>query len=509
MQYCEVCIPSGSIELAATLYLPRLADESPLPVVVLVGGSLSHLRNGGYVEPGRFVPPRTALKRLGERLAVSGYGAISWDKRGYGQTPAGEQPVSFAVETADLIAVMRYLRNQPWCGNIVLLGESAGAYLICRAARQGEAADAYIFLGALGSSVESLFAYNYGKLYNYARANKENWVWAEKNAPLSLEMGKRYGEMLAAARRGVECYLLARGKHKRLFPLVKIREELLDPPLEQFRYIKGPVLLLHGEQDMNVPPGDARLIGEVLGAAGNQQVTCLIIPCVDHSFQIAPADEDLRIRERHTFESFRRPYSEDLYHALLAWLRQVVPTTRQCSNDGLAGVPDGKGVVERTVWDGVKILSNGGDLSSHRGVETLEGRIGPMLSGQGISAHFIEMPSGLYCSEHYHLTESIIFTVRGKWVLASGGHRLVMHPGSLFWFGEGVPTGYEVPFEQPALLLVFKGQANQEAAFRQYLVQMAEQQQKEQSAGRPFRLSLLPDVHPARVFAGLLGWRGE
>ena len=51
------------------------------------------------------------------------------------------------------------------------------------------------------------------------------------------------------------------------------------------------------------------------------------------------------------------------------------------------------------------------------GVVTLEGRIGPLLKGDASQAHFIEMPGDLYCHEHSHPTESLIFTVKGRWVL--------------------------------------------------------------------------------------------
>lgn len=93
--------------------------------------------------------------------------------------------------------------------------------------------------------------------------------------------------------------------------------------------------------------------------------------------------------------------------------------------------------------------------------------------------------------------------MRGRWVLSSGGVRRLMAPGSLFRFGPGVPTGYEVPFDEPAFILIFKGQLFMESdeAFIQYLQGLAGRLVDEQAGGTPFRLTDLPPEHPARVFA--------
>ena len=97
------------------------------------------------------------------------------------------------------------------------------------------------------------------------------------------------------------------------------------------------------------------------------------------------------------------------------------------------------------------------DAQKTAGVATLEGRIGPLILGEGSQAHFIDMQSGLFVAEHPHSTESLIYTVRGQWVLCSAGRRQLMKAGSLFRFAAGTPTGYEVPFDDPALILIFKG----------------------------------------------------
>ncbi len=160
-------------------------------------------------------------------------------------------------------------------------------------------------------------------------------------------------------------------------------------------------------------------------------------------------------------------------------------------------------------WEGIRLIESITD-AKNPGVETLEGRIGPLLKGDGSQAHFIEMPGDLYCHEHSHSTESIIFTVKGRWVLCSGGRRNLMQPGSLFWFKAGTPTGYEVPFAEAAFILIFKVDRDDMDAdgFIEYLQGLRQRLEKSHQEGMTFKMSELPLDHPARIYARGLGAEG-
>ena len=146
-------------------------------------------------------------------------------------------------------------------------------------------------------------------------------------------------------------------------------------------------------------------------------------------------------------------------------------------------------------------------LEGLRGVDTLEGRIGPIISGERGSAHYITMPAGMYCAPHTHPTESIIFTVEGGWVLCSEGRRHVMRAGSTYFMPAHVETGYEVPFQAPATLLIVKSEGTMDAdEFLRYLEGLRERLLERHRAGEPFLLEELPAGHEARVYAESLGW---
>lgn len=166
---------------------------------------------------------------------------------------------------------------------------------------------------------------------------------------------------------------------------------------------------------------------------------------------------------------------------------------------------------KKVCWPGISIVEDVTDDKAHKGINTLEGRIGPLLKGDSSSAHFIEMPGGLFCEEHSHSTESLILTIKGRWVLCSQGHRQLMKPGTLFWFKAGTPTGYEVPFDEPALILIFKGETDEkdDEGFLQYLQGLKQRLEKAHAEGTPFLMNELPFDHPARDFARRLEVEGR
>lgn len=160
---------------------------------------------------------------------------------------------------------------------------------------------------------------------------------------------------------------------------------------------------------------------------------------------------------------------------------------------------DRAGVVE--TQEGIKIIPA---IEAAPGVDTLEGRIGPLLNAQRGGCHFIEVPPGAYMDDHAHPKESLIYTVRGQWVLASRGVRWHMRAGALFWFGDEVPTGYENPFDEPALLLIFKTEERTpgyETGMLARLEGVRSKLEQHHAEGILFAFAELPEDHPAKRFA--------
>lgn len=520
----EIRFSSAGAQVTGTLMFasPDTSKPSagqPTSCVVIVGGTLSHTRDGEMVRAN--VPKRDALARLAHALADRGYASLRYDKVGYGGSRAKEGWTgSYRDEAAVAAAAIRHVRDLKEFSRIIVVGESAGAYLACLAARDGTLANAYVFLGGHCAPGEAIYEYNFATLVRYAESKPERRKWAEQGLRSELALGKHYKEMFAAAAKGEQSFELVDGDYSKTIDLRRRKEELDLPPDELFKHIQVPVLAVAGSKDLNVPSDHAARIVSVLRKSGNHACTCVVIPGTDHNFQRVPADDDVHFRERYTFESFKHEYDRTVYREIAEWLdRTVAKAAPWAGTPKTSRIPEpfaSRGVKQietepktdfapaRTyLAPGIQIIEDIIDKNKTAGVDTLEGRIGPLLLAEDGQAHFIDMPAGMFCEEHPHSTESIIYTVRGSWVLCSNGRRQVMKPGSLFHFAVNTPTGYEVPFAEDAYILILKTKRTtaKEEDFVVYLKGLANRLKKEQEAGVPYLLKELPKDHPALQYA--------
>lgn len=206
---------------------------------------------------------------------------------------------------------------------IIVAGESAGAYYTCIMAKHGTEPFAYALLGALGSTFEEMMSYNYDRVVQYAGLSDANLAWVEDVAVRALATGHHFREMFSHALEGKKNYCMTYKTYSWEVYLPPVREELDAEPLPLFDYLRKPVLILQGDKDMNVPPGDAFLIEERLKRAGNHNVTREIIPNADHNFQIAHPDPEERMRERISLKCLSNPYSDVFYEKLISWLNNI------------------------------------------------------------------------------------------------------------------------------------------------------------------------------------------
>lgn len=144
-------------------------------------------------------------------------------------------------------------------------------------------------------------------------------------------------------------------------------------------------------------------------------------------------------------------------------------------------------------------------ISAQPGVSTIEGDLVPLLSGQHMRSHAIVMHPGQYCDAHPHETESIIFTVSGSWVFCTieDGEqvRVVINAGDIFHFPGGVPTGFETPFDEPAVIFIVKSGNESYDELVTGMEGARDSLLKDSAAGTPFSYRELPTDHPARVYA--------
>ncbi len=141
-------------------------------------------------------------------------------------------------------------------------------------------------------------------------------------------------------------------------------------------------------------------------------------------------------------------------------------------------------------------------LQSASNTFTHEGNFGPLLFGENIRSFYIRLEPGMFLAEHPHPTESLVFTVSGRWVLCSEGKRQVMGAGSTFHFGSNAPTGWEAPFPEGAFLYIVKSYENIDyESYTTDIRNMAGELDQQMQEGMEFYYHQLEPDHPAILFA--------
>jgi hypothetical protein len=323
MKEREIFFDSEGLQLAGVLRTPEQGGR--FPAVLLVHGSLEQDRDGNLLAKREEKPAyrKNLFLEIARRLCAAGFAAFSWDRRGCGRSEGGTGDV-FA-QSRDAIAALHALQSQEEVDSqrIAVLGQSAGVYTACLLAREECGPKAYVLQGGLFRDYAEMMAFNYERVARYAASSPENLAWVEENDLCSLIIGLNLNQIESQAKEGKREHDIAyKGKIWKFHhdPTCYLPEYA---PSGQFKHIKKPALIMHGECDLNVPVGDAKLIKDELIKNGNQNVDLVIIPGADHSFQEIAEDLDLRLRERMSLESCKRPYCSAYFQTLLDFLKNA------------------------------------------------------------------------------------------------------------------------------------------------------------------------------------------
>jgi pimeloyl-ACP methyl ester carboxylesterase len=320
-------IAVGDVELAGTLAVPRGAERPP--AVLLIGGTLSDTRDGDMDpswRPG--VPPHGMYRRLAHGLAEAGIASIRFDRRGCGES-TGSRP-DRAREIEDAAAVWDWLGRLPELGGaLAMVGESAGAYVLCRLAAGGRAPTVAVLQGALYRSIPEMIGWNYGRARDFAARGPEERAWLERESPAEFANAMLIDAMLGAIERGEPVARVERDGRTFERSLKGLAYDLEFVPADQFQHVRCPTLVIHGGEDMNVPVEDAFSTIQSLWQSGNRSVDLAILAGADHSFQLVPDDPEERLRDRLTLRCFLRPYHPAYPGVIVDFLaRQLLDTRR-------------------------------------------------------------------------------------------------------------------------------------------------------------------------------------
>lgn len=260
----SLTVPPGT--LSGTLAMPAKPDTA----VLLIAGSGPTNRDGNSTIPG--VRPNT-LKLLAQELAARGIATLRTDKRGIGESAAAmtsEAELTIQTYVGDTKAWAADLKRRAGLRCVWLLGHSEGSLIAELAAENNPGICGLVLVAGGGRTLGAIIRAQ----VEANPANPPNIRKQVSDILASLEAGHAVADvpplLQSLFRPSLQPYLIS--------------ELTLDPAAILARQ-KIPVLILQGDNDLQVSVADSRLL-----AAARPDATLVILPGVNHMLKSAPAD---------------------------------------------------------------------------------------------------------------------------------------------------------------------------------------------------------------------------
>lgn len=276
----------AGITLAGTLTLPN--EKGNFPAVVLISGSSPHNRNEEMLGHKPFLV-------LADYLTRHGIAVLRYDDRGVGESKGDFAAATTADFATDTRAAVRYLmtRQEIDTANIGLIGHSEGGLIAPMVATESENIGYIVLLagpGLPGDKVLVLQNKCILELKGFSEAQIKTILKSKRN--LFHIITTTPTDSLSAA---LKTHFLSLAPFMPKKKLTQIIANLNRPWLRYFlRYdprptlqkVEVPVLALNGGKDVQVvPEANLTAIKKALKAAGNDQVTTVLLPNLNHLFQ--------------------------------------------------------------------------------------------------------------------------------------------------------------------------------------------------------------------------------
>ncbi len=288
----------AGINLAGTLSIPE--GEGPFPAVILVSGSGAQDRNQELAKHKPFLV-------IADYLTTNGYAVLRYDDRGFGESQGNFQIATTADFTTDAISAFDFLRDRDDIDKkkIGVCGHSEGGMIAQMMAAKLKKKLAFaIFLAAPGMNVDRLMLLQnemifiktgvedeivdlmlnvYTKVFTILQAVEEpseratqiREVYADMTAEMSEKKKNEYGLNDA----GINASLMQFNSHW-------FRYFISYKPEQYVKKIKAPLLILNGENDVQVVcKENVDNLDALLTRCKHKDYTIKTYPGLNHLFQ--------------------------------------------------------------------------------------------------------------------------------------------------------------------------------------------------------------------------------
>lgn len=308
------------VTLAGTITAPASLRG---PAVVVISGSGPHNRDSEQFAHKAFLVLADALTR-------QGFIVLRYDERGVGASTgryATAGTTDFAREAAAAVRALRADRRLH-VGPVYVLGHSQGSLEAVQVAAQDPSLAGVVLLGGIGQPNAALYQAR-------IRANFQDRLAAASPADKpGVEKYSKLHDRLIAIAAATPDSAAALTQMQREAPALGVSAEeatyyaatylehtmhdiLAQDPTPNLRRLKMPMLAITGEQDTETPAATQMpALQTQLKLAGNQHLTTVVVPQVNHFFQT-----NVPGQEKSVFDN-PETFSPAVLQPLLQWLTQ-------------------------------------------------------------------------------------------------------------------------------------------------------------------------------------------
>lgn len=277
--------------LYGTLTLPPGEEKSP--VALIFQGSGPTDRDGNNTIAGE----NNSLKMLAISLAKEGIASLRYDKRGIGESMdiiQNEEDLIFEDYIDDGVKWMEHLKKDERFNEHYIIGHSEGSLIGGVVARDTNV-DGYISIAGVGTPAYSALERQLQQLPQYLYDKSVNIMNELKQGNLVSDVPKDLEDVF---RRSVQPYLISWFKYD---------------PVAILKKINAPILILQGDNDLQVTVDDAELLKEASDG------DLLIIEKMNHVLKDSPRNKKKNIK---MYNKPEEPLHPELKETIIEFIKR-------------------------------------------------------------------------------------------------------------------------------------------------------------------------------------------
>jgi alpha-beta hydrolase superfamily lysophospholipase len=304
----QVTIPANGFSLAGTISKPAAAAATPLPAVVLVGGS-------GLADRDETIAGIPIIGQLAGALADAGFVVLRYDKRGIGQSGGRAESATVSDYAEDVRAAVRFMasRRDVDRRRLAVAGYADGGTVAMLAASRENRIGALVLIATAGMSGADLNLSQVERAQSRSarsESEKQATVELQKKIQTAVMTGKGWEEVPPNMRRQAD--------------VPWFQSFLAFDPVRVMRDVDQPVLVLQPALDTQVAPVNAERL-ETAAKARRKVVPVEVITLAGLNHLLVPAttgeaDEYGALRDKNV--------GADVSASIAGWLGKTLTARR-------------------------------------------------------------------------------------------------------------------------------------------------------------------------------------